>query len=147
MLTMNIALSDDAAHGGGALLAIYDGSVQHVVRGEGGATVHPSGVQHAVTRMYSGIRYSLILFYHQVCPDARHALVACDAVQMDRLYSGGAYSCDSCGESAADLALRRAEAGGEALPAPRWWHCSEGCEYDMCDECHSAVSWTAEGLK
>ena len=97
-LTMNIALSDDAAHGGGNLLAIYDGLVQRVERGEGSATVHPSGVQHAVTRMYSGMRYSLILFFGRKCPFSEHPMVLCDSDCMRRLYAeyGELYHCDRC---------------------------------------------------
>ena len=62
-LTANIALSPDDAHGGGVLLGVYDGQVQPILRGEGGATVHSSKLLHAVSRMTTGTRYSLILFF------------------------------------------------------------------------------------
>lgn len=61
-LTVNVALSEDAAHGGGRLIAIYDGAVRRVERREGEATVHPSSLMHAVSRMTHGARYSLIIF-------------------------------------------------------------------------------------
>ena len=61
-LTINIALSDDAQHGGGRLLCLLDGAVRRVERSEGGATVHPSSLMHAVSRMTHGARYSLIIF-------------------------------------------------------------------------------------
>ena len=98
-LTVNVALSDDDAHRGGSLLAIYDGRVQAVPRGEGGATVHPSGLQHAVSRMYGGTRYSLLLFFGRLCPWApEHNLVRCDADWLRKLYAdyGGEYNCNRC---------------------------------------------------
>lgn len=69
-LTMNIALSSDDEHGGGALLAIVDQRLRRCERQEGTATVHASTLLHAVTRMVHGERYALILFYRQVCPHA-----------------------------------------------------------------------------
>ena len=62
-LTVNVALSDDRAHGGGKLLAILDGEVRTIVRAEGEATVHDSRLLHAVTRVSHGVRYSLIIFF------------------------------------------------------------------------------------
>ena len=62
-LTVNVALSSDAAHGGGRLLGLFNGSVQALERAEGGVTVHSSSLLHAVSRMTSGVRYALILFY------------------------------------------------------------------------------------
>ena len=62
-LTVNIALSADDAHGGGTLLGVYDGRVQALTRGEGGATCHSSSLLHAVSRMTTGTRYSLICFF------------------------------------------------------------------------------------
>ena len=60
--TLNIALGDDAWHGGGRLVAIFDGGAHEIVRQEGEATVHSSRLCHAVTRMLGGTRYSLIIF-------------------------------------------------------------------------------------
>lgn len=69
-MTVNVALSDGSAHGGGTLLAVYDGALRAVSRREGEATVHPSNVLHAVSRLTAGVRYSLIMFFHRrrLCP-------------------------------------------------------------------------------
>ena len=125
-LTVNIALSDDDDHEGGRLLAVVDGRVQQCKRSAGTATVHASTLLHGVTRMTSGERYSLILFYRPICPRACHPLVPCDVATMAMIYprSGGSYSCDSCGSPADDL-------GDGPM-----WRCVEGCEYDVCDACH-----------
>lgn len=61
-LTVNVALADDALHEGGRLICLLDGAVKCVERTEGMATVHPSSFMHAVSRMTSGARYSLIIF-------------------------------------------------------------------------------------
>jgi hypothetical protein len=53
---LNVALSDDGEHGGGRLVAIYDGAVRTIERCEGAATLHPSSLMHAVTRMTDGTR-------------------------------------------------------------------------------------------
>ena len=62
-LTANIALEADAAHCGGVLLALLEGSVTPIVRGEGEASVHPSTLMHGVTRMRQGTRYALVVFF------------------------------------------------------------------------------------
>lgn len=62
-VTVNVAVSADAGHGGGRLLGVYGGEVHTIERGEGEATVHSSDLFHAVTRMCHGVRYSLILFF------------------------------------------------------------------------------------
>ena len=62
-LTLNVALSADDAHVGGKLLGIADGRVQVFERREGEATLHSSKLLHGVSRMTSGTRYSLILFF------------------------------------------------------------------------------------
>lgn len=62
-LTVNVALSADAAHGGGKLIGLFAGEVRALDRKEGDATVHSSSLLHAVSRMTSGTRYSLILFF------------------------------------------------------------------------------------
>ena len=62
-VTVNVALSDDAAHEGGRLHAIVDARHTVIVRAEGEATVHSSDLFHAVTTMTRGVRYSLILFF------------------------------------------------------------------------------------
>eukprot|EP00965_Chrysotila_dentata_P112529 3719729-Pleurochrysis_carterae.AAC.1 len=62
-LTANVALSPDAAHTEGRLLALVNGRVLEIQRDEGEATVHPSALLHGVSRMRSGARYSLIIFF------------------------------------------------------------------------------------
>ena len=62
-LTVNVALSSDAAHAGGRLLGVYGGAVHTLERRAGEATVHSSELIHGVTRMTGGVRYSLILFF------------------------------------------------------------------------------------
>ncbi len=61
--TVNVAISDDADHAGGRLVCIYAGEVRRIERREGDATVHPSSLFHAVSRMTRGARYSLIIFF------------------------------------------------------------------------------------
>lgn len=63
-LTVNVALSADAAHSGGRLIGVYDNKVHRMERTEGEATVHSSDLVHAVSSMSgNGVRYSLILFF------------------------------------------------------------------------------------
>lgn len=127
-LTVNVALSDDADHDGGRLIAIVDGGVQVCDREKGTATLHDSRLLHGVTRMVgNSARYSLILFYRQICPHAGHTLLQCDAATMHALYppDQGSYSCDMCGASASEL------------DNCSMWHCAQGCEYDVCATCHS----------
>lgn len=62
-LTANIALAADEHHGGGRLLALLGGGLRAIERKAGEATVHPSSLLHGVSRMRSGVRYSLIVFY------------------------------------------------------------------------------------
>ena len=62
-VTVNVALSADSGHGGGALLGVYDGQVRAIPRAEGDATVHSSKLLHGVTAMSHGTRYSLIVFF------------------------------------------------------------------------------------
>ena len=61
--TVNVALSDDGDFEGGKLLGLFDGAVSVVGRAEGDATVHTSSLLHGVSRMWSGCRYSLIMFF------------------------------------------------------------------------------------
>ena len=70
-LTANVALASDQQHDGGKLLVLLgEEGLLAVERGEGEATVHPSSLMHAVTRMSGGgVRYSLIVFYRPMrCP-------------------------------------------------------------------------------
>lgn len=107
---------------------------------------------HAVARVQGpAARYSLILFYRQICPAAAHRLVECSVATMDLLYppEEGSYSCDACGDSRLHR-VRRSEPGGAASRTARcehrreleeqgcrsMWHCAAGCEYDLCGVCH-----------
>lgn len=62
-VTVNVALSDDAAVKGGKLVAVANDQVQTIIRREGEATVHDSRLLHAVSRTERGVRYSLICFF------------------------------------------------------------------------------------
>ena len=62
-LTVNVALSSDADHGGGRLLGVCNQQVLRFEREEGEAIIHSSELIHGVTKMTSGVRYSLILFF------------------------------------------------------------------------------------
>jgi len=62
--TVNVALSDDEAHGGGVLLAYTAARGAWAVgRREGDGTAHGPCLLHAVTRVTAGARYSLVLFF------------------------------------------------------------------------------------
>ncbi len=62
-LTVNVALTDDAAIAGGRLLGVYGGAVHAIERREGDATVHSSSLLHAVSAVDNGVRFSLIMFF------------------------------------------------------------------------------------
>ena len=64
-VTANVALSADALHEGGRLVAVANDTVTALVREEGEATVHDARLLHAVSCMRGGVRYSLILFFGQ----------------------------------------------------------------------------------
>ena len=67
-ITCNVELSAGGAesYSGGVLLGLYDGEVRRITREEGEATLHSSKLLHAVTKMTSGKRYSLILFFDRM---------------------------------------------------------------------------------
>ena len=67
-ITCNVELSAGGAesYSGGVLLGLYDGEVRRITREEGEATLHSSKLLHAVTKMTSGTRYSLILFFDRM---------------------------------------------------------------------------------
>ena len=125
-LTLNVALADDDAHRGGVLLAIANGRVRRYQRAAGTALVHSSELLHAVTRIRTGVRYSLILFFGQICPRTQHPTVLLDAPTLQRLYLDkyqGGYSCDACGEHC------------EERPGMSMHHCARWCEWDICTDC------------
>lgn len=61
--TANISLSDPESHTGGCLLAAIDGAIVAIPRAEGQATVHNSALLHGVSKLTSGSRYSLLIFF------------------------------------------------------------------------------------
>ena len=123
--TVNVALTDDKSHKGGRLIAVYDGAIHAIERSEGCATVHPSSLLHAVSRMQCGSRYSLILFSGQVCPHSDHRLESIGAAQLRTRYpeDRGGYHCDGCGD------------GYEVLGDSSMYHCQTGCDYALCVKC------------
>lgn len=129
-LTVNVALSDDDAHAGGSLLAVVGNEVRKIERTQGAATIHSSMLVHAVTRMQSHTRYSLIIFFGNVCPAAQHRMLRCDGPILRLLFpdadpQGGCY-CDLCGERC-DVNSRAGEV--------EMYVCSEWCEYELCASC------------
>ena len=62
-LTVNVALNDGDQFSGGNLLALHESRIRSIERREGEACVHPSNLMHGVTKMVSGVRYSLIVFF------------------------------------------------------------------------------------
>ena len=54
-MTVNVALTDDAAVEGGDLLGLYAGAVRAVSRAAGEATVHRSSLLHAVSRVQARV--------------------------------------------------------------------------------------------
>ena len=63
-VTVNVALSADALHEGGRLVAVANDAVATITRDEGEATVHDARLLHAVSCMRGKqARYSLILFF------------------------------------------------------------------------------------
>ena len=74
-VTVNVALSAEREHAGGRLLALFPGGAVRCARpAAGDATVHLSRVFHGVSRLRSGARYALILFFGQE-PAVRRRLV------------------------------------------------------------------------
>ena len=147
-VTMNIALDDDESHCGGHLLAIIDDGpgppveaqpkLRRLKRSLGSAVLHGCQVPHAVTRIFSGVRFALILFFGRPCPkpelDAAfgvqlmpHPMVLCPPSTLRQIYwrTEGHYHCDGCGCSVVDLG----EVG--------CYHCAAGCEYDLCVRCYT----------
>ena len=63
--TVNIALNDDDSFDGGRLLTVNGSALKAPSRPVGSAIVHAGNLVHGVTRIKSGTRYSLILFFHR----------------------------------------------------------------------------------
>jgi hypothetical protein len=178
LLTVNVALTDDHAHVGGRLLAVverptdantssegakvpansrpawYTSSgiprVVRLARTAGSVVVHGSDVPHGVTRMLSGTRMSLILFFGRPCPteDAEpHPLLLCAPSTLRQIYSkdGGQYHCNLCGRNGATILCGRhtdgrwrwTDGGGMGGVGTGMYHCRLGCGYDVCVACHA----------
>ena len=61
--TVNIALSNGTEFEGGDLISLSEGRLQKVPCALGAAAVHSSHLVHGVSRIRSGMRYSLIVFF------------------------------------------------------------------------------------
>lgn len=61
--TVNISLSSEGDFQGGDLLAVVGENLQLIPKKAGLATIHSSQIVHGVSRITSGLRYSLILFF------------------------------------------------------------------------------------
>eukprot|EP00966_Prymnesium_polylepis_P315128 7281511-Prymnesium_polylepis.1 len=64
IVTVNVALDDDAEHEGGRLFVVLDDGITALSRTSGEVTAHVSNVLHAVSLMKGGVRYSLLLFFY-----------------------------------------------------------------------------------
>jgi hypothetical protein len=64
--TVNVALNSDYEFKGGQLMALHGEDLQIVERNEGDATCHKGSVFHGVSAMRGGVRYSMIMFFHEV---------------------------------------------------------------------------------
>jgi predicted 2-oxoglutarate/Fe(II)-dependent dioxygenase YbiX len=64
-VTVNVALSADAAVSGGRLVGVFGNAVRTIPRAEGDVCVHSSSLLHGVTMVRAGVRYSLILFFSE----------------------------------------------------------------------------------
>lgn len=165
LTTVNIALTDDSEHTGGRLIVVAGGihttssseacddnaegahdsahgdglSVTSIERAAGDAVIHGSNVPHAVSCMVGGERMALILFFGRPCPqdfagiesapscNKPHPLRLCAPSTLQWIYrhQNGEYHCDGCSRSNEDDGMG-------------WmWHCCEGCEYDLCLQCHA----------
>ena len=72
VVTCNVALSSNAAHSGGRLIGLFDGSLRFVERQEGEAVLHSSLLLHGVTKMEPGpSRYSLIMFFGRAAAEGQ----------------------------------------------------------------------------
>lgn len=147
ILSMNVALNDDATYLGGELLAIVHGKVRAFARAEGTALVHSSALLHAVARLRMGVRHTLIIFFGRTCPRYNHRLVKCEPEVLRRLYGGqygGSYHCDRCDfhcDEADDGDVEGAHVDGDEAArdggSEPMWHCAHWCEYDVCASCHA----------
>merc|ERR1712146_473839 len=100
----------------------------------GSAVVMNGAVPHGVTRMTSGTRHALVLFFGRPCPnkfagaggaETPHTLLLCAPRTLQLMYThadGGCYHCDGCARVCTGRAM---------------WHCQQGCEYDLCVRCHT----------
>jgi uncharacterized protein (TIGR02466 family) len=62
--TVNIALNDDSSFDGGRLLALNGAALKAPPHSRGTAILHAGNLVHGVSKVESGTRYSLILFFY-----------------------------------------------------------------------------------
>jgi uncharacterized protein (TIGR02466 family) len=70
--TINIALNDDSGFDGGKLLAVNGTTLKAPLHSRGTAILHTGNVVHGVSKVESGTRYSLILFFHRKADSPAH---------------------------------------------------------------------------
>jgi uncharacterized protein (TIGR02466 family) len=63
--TVNIALNEDQSFAGGRLLVMNGAGLEAPARGLGTAILHAGNLVHGVSKIESGTRYSLILFFYR----------------------------------------------------------------------------------
>ena len=71
--TVNVALNDEGSFDGGALLALNGAGLKAPARRIGTALLHAGNLVHGVSRIESGTRYSLILFFNRKAEGAAPA--------------------------------------------------------------------------
>lgn len=59
--TLQVALNNDTEYEGGRLVYLTEGKVHTPERKAGSITIHENDIVHGVTKLESGIRYSLFL--------------------------------------------------------------------------------------
>jgi hypothetical protein len=117
-------------------------------RTAGSVVVHGSDVPHGVTRMLSGTRMSLILFFGRPCPtedEEPHPLLLCAPSTLRQIYrkDGGQYHCNLCGRNGATSLCGRQTDGRwrwtdeGSMGGVGMYHCRLGCGYDVCVACQA----------
>ena len=109
-VTVNVALCADGEHDGGQLVAVVNGSIVRIGRGEGDATVHDSRLLHAVTRTRRGVRYSMILFFGRRARDSPNG--GASTPQPKRGAASEARTALRSAADAVDACIADAEANG-----------------------------------
>lgn len=111
LVTVNVALSDDAQCDGGRLLCCSDGAIRDLARTEGEATVHASTLLHGVSQLRRGVRYSLIIFFGRAANLVPRELLFDDAARRAEAAALAALLAEAC-------LLRCSEATNEGAMQP-----------------------------